>query len=108
MSTPAPGTPLPWISRAWSQEERGIQSAASHPKTGKPIHVSGAAGKMDARYIVTACNAFPDLLEALEELNAAISDGLCNAGSPGFDADRLDRAQTSASAAIAKAKGGAA
>lgn len=47
-----------------------------------------------------------DLLAALTELSDAVRDGLCNSGTPGFDAERLDRALTAARAAIAKAKGG--
>lgn len=44
-----------------------------------------------------------ELLAALNELDAAIDDGLCNSGSPGFDSGRLGRAQDAAKAAIGKA-----
>lgn len=53
----------------------------------------------DARLIAAA----PELLEALAELNAALDDGLCNSGTPGFDSERLGRAQDAARAAIAAA-----
>lgn len=49
--------------------------------------------------------AYDDLLTALTELNGAIVDCQCNGGTPGFDGGRLDRAQTAALAAIAKAAG---
>jgi hypothetical protein len=58
-------------------------------------------GLANARLIAAA----PELLEALRELNAALNDGLCNSGIPGFDSGRLGRAQDAATVAIAKAEG---
>ena len=49
--------------------------------------------------------AAPALYEALEELSAAIDDGLCNSGIPGFDPDRLERAQVASAAALRLARG---
>jgi hypothetical protein len=45
------------------------------------------------------------MYEALEELNDALDDGLCNSGIPGFDSGRLGRAQDAARAALALARG---
>ena len=58
-------------------------------------------GFADARFIVRACNAHHQLVDALEELNAALDDGLCNSGTPGFNSGRLGRAQDAARAALA-------
>lgn len=42
------------------------------------------------------------LRDALRELNDALDDGLCNSGTPGFDGDRLGRAQKAAVAVLAE------
>lgn len=43
-----------------------------------------------------------ELVEAAHELDDALEDGLCNSGIPGFDKDRLERAQIQLRAVLAK------
>lgn len=69
-------------------EERAVICAVSEPYRAE---------------IVLAVNAHDDLVAALLEFNAALDDGLCNGGTPGFDSGRLGRAQDAARAALAKA-----
>jgi len=110
---PAPGTPLPWEASehaegtvfeiiAKDNDETYVASCHFGSPTVEPYLASHSQAKANARYIVTACNAFPDLLEALEDLASLVlgtgeTDGL----SPP-EWQRLANAQE----AIAKAKGG--
>lgn len=63
--------------------------------TGEPGNWNGA--EPVRAYIATKDAEIERLREALQELNDAVLDRLCNGGVPGFDPDRLDRAQTAAS-----------
>lgn len=49
--------------------------------------------------------ASSDVYDALDELENALLDGLCNYGLPDFDTNRVERARTQARAALAKARG---
>jgi hypothetical protein len=63
-----------------------------------------AASSVTSSEDVPVVPVVTDLLEALRELNEALDDGLCNSGTPGFDSNRLGRAQVQAVAAIARAE----
>lgn len=78
---PAPGTPLPW-----SQYGEVVKSTRDLREGGRITewvcralasdslsHCDGNAKReRDIRYIVTACNAFPEMLEALDYARAAL------------------------------------
>lgn len=49
--------------------------------------------------------AAPDLYDALNELENALLDGLCNYGLPDFDTNRMERARIQARAVLTKARG---
>ncbi len=55
-------TPLPWIART----ENDFCDIATADEQGIEI-VHAVLRKSDAEYIVTACNAYPKLVEALEK-----------------------------------------
>lgn len=95
-------TPGPWQAE-WPECEgnRYVSSTVTTVCTETAVCVLREDQEADARLIAAA----PDLLEALRELNEAFDDGLCNSGTPGFDSNRLGRAQVQAVAAIAKAEG---
>jgi hypothetical protein len=58
-------TPLPWAFSPWHIEEgpSAVRAPAGHL-------VTTTASDADAAYIVKACNAFPDLVMALEQIAA--------------------------------------
>lgn len=104
MSAPAPGTPLPWqLEGNWEAGRRlGGWLSTMHPSPlfeMTPLVGSGENIIANARYIVTACNAFPDLVDALESL-------LNSCGARGaYHALKYADAIDSAEAALTKAKG---
>lgn len=101
MSAPAPGTPLPW-----GLEDCGgfvfgcfigTPTADICSMVDWPLE-HAKEQRLNAEYIVTACNAFPELLEALDGLIEAFSTP---------DAGEVDRrlAMRDAHAVRAKARG---
>lgn len=63
-------TPLPWAFSPWHIEEGppAVRAPAGYL-------VTTTASDADAAYIVKACNAFPDLVKALEAIKQATIDG---------------------------------
>jgi hypothetical protein len=57
-------TPLPWAFSPWHIEEgpSAVRAPAGHL-------ITTTASDADAAYIVRACNAFPDLMKALTEID---------------------------------------
>jgi hypothetical protein len=107
-------TPGPW-GYSFDKKDTGFEGDTF---MAGPLHCDGTAGfssvvegglvladdnenEANARLIAAA----PELYEALAELEAALLDGLCNSGVPGFDPDRLERARFAARSALAKARG---
>jgi hypothetical protein len=80
-----PGTPLPWKAGRSGFNQAPCVVGLVHGEhrgrktTGLPVTVAGdVRSKDDATYIVRACNAFPEMLEALEAA-ARKSDELADA-----------------------------
>ena len=72
MNTIKPATPLPWKPTPW---ERDCSIVATHPQ-GHIVPVCSVGSFpiehriSDAAYIVTACNAYPELVAALRKVEA--------------------------------------
>jgi hypothetical protein len=121
---PLPGTPLPWaLDAEWSGElhgsdgtvialllgsEQSFQTFTIDPTKARLGH--SPERHANAAYIVRACNAFPELVEALEEARTfidaepALNDHSC----PGASCARCKRrleAFTKVNSVLAKSRG---
>jgi hypothetical protein len=114
-----PGTPLPWkVYRATNGSLLGIGDSDAGGVTDYAggLWRSGQEKELNAEYIVTACNSFPELLSALEtvrtDLHAIASLTTHSRLDDGENIDWMERRATTAllavNAAIARAKGEAA
>ena len=117
-ATVGPGTPLPWHNGWESTISHGSSDFAEIPLPSGWIESAWvgsnatAESEANARYIVTACNAFPELLEALEEvLRYRRGEGKYRfAGLPDLERecamfDAWQEVEAKCDAALAKARG---
>ena len=81
MAKPAPATPLPWT--VHKQTKFGYEIRDARTK-----NVASRADKLNAAYIVHACNNYPRLVEALRDCSAR----LWHAMGGSDDAENKDRA----------------
>lgn len=99
-----PGTPLPWaMSEDLDHNDNPYVSVESKAGHGV-IYVSDHAereDRQDAAYIVTACNAYPDLVEALKLALGELSQAPMILTVE--ECEELDRVANVARAALAKA-----
>tara|TARA_R110000772_G_scaffold89304_2_gene185124 strand:- start:13581 stop:13895 length:315 start_codon:yes stop_codon:yes gene_type:complete len=99
-----PGTELPWFASPY-RGQIGSQVWAGTPGPAATLILEeGDASDQDARYIATACNAFPELLEALKRALPYIQDASNDRYAAPSEVGAVYHSMTTA---IAKAKGAA-